>query len=166
MDIEKLSSKLDELKRRKKELTLKHARALKSIDAQIRELHDKRGLIAIRHKEASDSLEREIAELTRQAKRFQAERAKRASQPPVPGRTPAAPEPAGARPGTTSSPDDVSAAILELLKGRNDISESLLREKLRAKRLNVSELSKQLNKLVSDGLLRRRANNYSLAKKR
>jgi biotin carboxyl carrier protein len=170
MDIETISSRLDELKQRKKELTLKHGQALRSIDAQIRGLHEKRGLIAIKHKEVTDRLDREIAELNRDAKRVQAEKARaaqvaRASQEHA--QAARAPAPATAAPKSPgASIDDIRTAIVGLLKGRADMSESLLREKLRAKRMNVAELSKQLDKMVSDGLLHRRANNYSLGKRR
>jgi DNA-binding MarR family transcriptional regulator len=55
---------------------------------------------------------------------------------------------------------------MELLKRRSEMSESLLREKLRSRGIKVAELSKQLDKMVSRGLLQRRANNYSLGKRR
>lgn len=190
VDLKLLLSKLEQKKVLQKKLKLEHAKALEAIDGQIRELHEKRARITIRNKEATDALQREIVELAREAKRVHVRmtaqaQAQAASPEPVgapagsdadsgdaPPNPPAghAADPAAARiePERPSSrgADDSAQAILELLKSRGEMSESLLREKLRSKGIKVSELTNRLDKMVKQGVLQRRANNYSLGKKR
>ncbi len=153
--MEMLSSKLTKLKERKKELRLEHAKDLQGVDAQIRELHEKRARTILKHKLSADALDREIAELLGQAKRAHDANRKRSSNS------------AEQRPKTASPQlTDLSVVIVDILKERKDISESLLREKLRGKGLDVGQLGKQLDRMVADGDVRRRARDYSLAKKR
>ena len=61
---------------------------------------------------------------------------------------------------------EITAAVIEARKGRTDISESLLREKLRNKGISVSDLHKHLERMVRSGtLFSRGGGNYSLKKK-
>lgn len=189
MEIRQLLSRLEQKKALQKKLKLEHVTALETIDAQIRELHEKRARMVIRNREATEALQREIVEIAREVKRVhtaQAAQKEAAATPapvenptPVPAAEPvekntapasgSLPQPAAATregPPRQESADEAVTAILELLKSRGEMSESLLREKLRAKRVNVAELSKRLDKLVNTGVIRRRASNYSLAKKR
>ncbi|SCZ66819.1 hypothetical protein [Thiohalomonas denitrificans] len=160
MEKEILSSKLASLKERKKELRLEHATDLQNVDAQIRELHEKRARTILRHKLSADALDREIAELLRRVKRTDdAMAATQRRTDPEAGRL----RPKAASPASASS--DIRAVIVDILKDRKDISESLLREKLRGKGLQVGQLSKQLDAMVASGLVRRRVSDYSLAKK-
>lgn len=179
MEIRLLLSRLEQRKALQKKLKLEHVRALESIDAQIRELHEKRARIVIRNREATEAIQREITEIAREVKRVHsaqvekpapetpavealaAEASKSALQP-----NPEVATVAEERSAKPDPADDAVDAIRELLKNRGEMSESLLREKLRAKRVNVGELSKRLDKLVNAGILRRRGSNYSLSKKR
>jgi hypothetical protein len=62
--------------------------------------------------------------------------------------------------------DDLAQAILEALKGRNDISDSLLREKLRIKGFALANLPKQLDRLVREGRISNKGGgNFALKKK-
>jgi hypothetical protein len=145
-----------ELKKRKDELVAEHAHALESIDNSIRELHNQRAHLVIRHKTAVDAVDRELAERRRETRR-------------------AAPS-AGAQPQlsvvqqavpTKTQGGDFAAAVLDLLKGRADISESLLKEKLRARGFTVTNLDKQLEPLLKQGKIASRGHgNYSSCRKR
>lgn len=145
---------IDELRKRKDELAAEHARALESIDASIQQLHNQRAHLVIRHKAAVDAVDRELAERRREAKRASI------TEPPNPGVVPS-----GATPQSTNA--DFAATVLELMKGRTDISESLLKEKLRARGVSVANFGKQLEALVKEGKIASRGGgNYGPGKGR
>ena len=64
------------------------------------------------------------------------------------------------------TPDEIMTHVRELMLGRSYISESLLKEQLRARKVNTSSLHKHLEDLVREGKLASGGGgNYSLGKK-
>lgn len=132
---------LEELKERRRQLEIEHAKALAGVDQRISELHLKRGQLVIKHKAAVDAVDQEIVRLTREAKNATA-----AAAPPNPNAT--------------------ADLICALTAGRPYISESLLKEQLRAKGHDVSRLPRILDLLVRDGrLLNKGSGNYAPGKR-
>ena len=148
-----------ELRTRREELAAEHARALESVDNSIQQLHTQRAHLVIRHKAAVDVVDRELAERRREARR--------SAEPkePAPNRRRLM-QPNSSGPGTTGGAD-FATAVIELMKGRTDISEGLLKEKLRAKGFAVSNLGKQLEPLLREGKITSRGyGNYTSGKGR
>lgn len=156
-DIQVRSGALATLKERRKQLELKHAKDLESVDTQISELHKKRAQLVIMHKAAVDAIDREIAELARDARSAE-------SRSP---RTAAKGMPAKPERVAVNVPVDFASVVLEVLAKRNDISESLLKEQLRARRVPTAEFSTQMERLIRAGrVVSKGGGNYALGKKR
>ncbi len=155
---------LGELRQRRDELIAEHARTLETLDGQIRELHNRRGQLVIRHKTAVDELDGQIAELRREEKAV-------AEQPSAPegrvgGETAPGEKPRAAAGSRASGGADLATALAAIMKGRLDISESLLREHLRNRGIDISNFSRQLEQLVREKkLLKKGSGNYALPRK-
>lgn len=131
-----------ELRERRNRLTEEHSRALEAIDREIRELHQRRGELAIRYKQAVDAIDREIAVASREPE--------------------AAPPPAAPATKTPSAQADLAGAVLALLKARREMSESLLKERLRAQGFDTSRLARQLEQLLRERkIVNRGGGNYA-----
>jgi hypothetical protein len=142
------------MQNRRRQLEAEHAKALTGIDSQIRGLHEQRAQVIIQHKTAVDQIDKQLSELTRQVRQTEKQAAKVVARPP--------------EPSVEAKDDSVYAdAILATLDKRTDISESLLKEQLKAAGLDTSELRRHLDQLVREGrLVNRGAGNYALGRQR
>jgi vacuolar-type H+-ATPase subunit H len=160
------------MKNRRKQLEAEHAKALAGVDSQIRGLHEQRAQVIIRHKTEVDQIDKELTELVRQVKQAEASAARtvRKAEPPQaePVRTAEPPQADTVRKAEPPQADTVYAdAILATLERRTDISESLLKEQLRAGGLDTTELRRQLDQLVREGrLVHKGSGNYALGRRR
>lgn len=160
--VEARESAIRGLKQQRAQLVAEHAKALESVDYQIRDLHNKRAQLVIRHKAAVDTLDQQVAELQQEAKSDQGD--PRESKP-SPAATPAPATRSGGRSPLTA--DTLHAVMVELIKGRTYLSESLLKEKLRGRGIDVSQLGKQLEQMTRAGrIVSRGSGNYALGKQK
>ncbi len=144
------------LRERRKQVAEEHKRALEGIDAQIREMHQKRGQMALRYKQEVDAIDAEIENLSREARSAQPASNKGTAPSSQPPQAPVKSGPEGG----------LEAAIVSILRERKDISEGLLKERLKARGFNVTGLSKELQRLIKVGLVVDRGrDNYALKKR-
>jgi hypothetical protein len=68
---------------------------------------------------------------------------------------------------TPAVSDDMGQAILDLMKGRSDISENLLRDQLRAKKLDTTKLRNHIETLLKQGkIVNKGYGNFALKRKK
>jgi len=178
-----LKERLTELKKMRGLILSKHDEALAGVDKAIAELQKKRTQLISEHEEALSGIDKEMQDLNAKLENAPAAATPPAAAP-VPAPTPAAPKPAAPvaappveTPAASSSslarkaaseatPEEIMIHVRELMLGRSYISESLLKEQLRARKVNVSNLHKQIEELVRDGKLASKGGgNYALGKK-
>lgn len=176
-----LLARVAELKEAQERLIATHEQALAILDREYLALKQKRDQLVADHQAKLVAIEQQINEIT--------------SSEPVPVAAPllspapsvipstvapvapvatsptvSTPDPfplPGATPPSRTAPEEgLPAAIVEAMKGRNDISDSLLREKLRVRGYPLGNLNKILEKMVRDGMIASKGGgNYSLKKK-
>lgn len=159
------AARLTQLHKRRAQLVADQERALAILEKELQALQQRRAQLIASHQSALAALDREIAEVG--AGKDAA--AEQSAAPPV-ATVPAsvADEPAvssRAQEGDNDKPD-IAVAVQRLLKGRMDMSDSLLRERLRNDGYDVSRLDKVLERLVREGkVLNKGAGNYALRKR-
>lgn len=180
--------RLTEAKRQLAQLVAKHDEALAATDKAISELQEKRDRMVKEFETALAPVELDIQELERKVKADQAraEDLPAPPAPPTPGApptdapAPSAPPPAAASPATPAAMAEKAAAsheadhseellgkIRSIMRNRTYISESLLKEKLKANGFDMSNLKKEMDKLIREGKLEKKGSgNFALGKKR
>ncbi len=173
-----LKERLAELKKMRGLIMSKHDEALASVEKAMAELQKKRAQLIGENEEALSGIDREMQELN--AKLENAPAAAKPAAAPAPAPAPKTPEPVApppaetpaaassslARKATEATADEIMIHVRELMLGRSYISESLLKEQLRSRKVNVSNLHKQIEDLVREGKLTSKGGgNYALGKK-
>ena len=182
------AERLAEAKKALAQLVAKHEEALAATDKALKELQDKRSRMVSEFETALAPVEKDIEELERKVK---ADKVRAASEdlvpsaPPTPAAkapAPAAPPPAKAaaaapappppeKPAPVAPETDKSEELMEkirsIMRHRTYISESLLKEKLKSSGIDVSNMKKDLDKLLrEDRLEKKSGGNYALGKKK
>jgi hypothetical protein len=184
-----------ELRKRNEDMLAQHRHALAELDKELQALQQRREKLLAEHQRAIAELARELQALESPLNQAAApavpsrpvpEPSVLAAATPAFESKPVTPAPArddhesplaatapavetraaAPSPARQDNDSEVSDAVVEAMRGRNDISESLLREKLRNKGISVSDLHKHLEKMVRAGtIVSRGGGNYSLKKK-
>lgn len=170
------------------ELIAEHEHALAAMDRAIKELQVKREQQVESFEAALTPIEQEIEELERriQADEMRAKEAAAAplsppAQPTVPVTAQAAPKPMPpASPAPQAAPpqakpanggdaalDKLYSLIRDMMRNRSYISESLMKEKLKAANFDTSNLRKQLEQLMHDKRVENKGRgNFALGKRK
>lgn len=157
--------RLEEARKRREQLVREYEQALAASDKELQELQKKREQLITRQQAALAVIDKNLADLER-------ELAAAATTKPAPATAtvaaaPAPVVPAAAQPVKAEAPVDVAEAIMELLVGRNTISESLIKEQLRLRGITTSDLPKVLDRMTREGrVVNRGLGNYGPGKKR
>lgn len=171
-----IKDRLAELKKMRALILSKHDEALANTDKAIAELQKKRSKLETENAEALGAVDKEMQELNNKLDKLAAAPKPKPAAPVAPA--PAISTPPAEKPEAASSslarqaatanvtPDEIMTHVRELMLGRSYISESLLKEQLRARKVNTSSLHKHLEDLVREGKLASGGGgNYSLGKK-
>lgn len=169
------AERLAEAKQQLAQLVAKHQEALAASDKTIKELQEKRSRMVAEFEAALAPLELDIQELERQIgeSRARAESAGTELSDEEELRLhfeeqavaeSSAPE---TRPAHEKDPsEELLAKIRHIMRTRNYISESLLKEQLKLNGFDMSTLKKEMAKLLREGKLKKEgAGNYALGKK-
>lgn len=182
-------SRLSEIKKQIAALISSHKEALAATDQAIAELQEKRTRLVSEFKAAITPLELDIKELERKVKADQAKAESSApSVPPqsnvhaVKAETPtptvqseqaptstATPQPAAETPPAkpADSGEELLVKIRDIMRTRTYVSESLLKEKLKAGGFDIRNLKQDIEKLIREGKLEKKGiGNYALGKKK
>ncbi len=175
--------RLAEVRKQKAQLIARHEETLAATDKAIRELQEKRTRLVSDFKTALTPIELDIQELERKVKADQVKASSSAPKETIP----VAPTPLGtpvksvpqqaapaSQPKTASSPTDAADSsekllekIRKIMQSRSYISESLLKEKLKANGFDTGNLKQDIEKLIRDGKLEKKGpGNYALGKKK
>ncbi|MGE0079836.1 MAG: hypothetical protein AB7U81_00900 [Thiohalomonadaceae bacterium] len=162
-------SRLAQLRKRREQLMADQERALAILEKELQALQQRRAQLVASHQSALAALDKEMAEVSASKDSVPEAVAPVAAAPMTVAPAPAAvAEPADAsqsREGEKGKPD-MAATILQLLKGRIDISEGFLRERLRSGGYDLAKLGKTLEQLVREGkLVNKGGGNYALKKR-
>lgn len=182
-----LLARVAELKEAQERLIATHEQALAILDREYLALKQKRDQLVADHQAKLVAIEQQVNELTSSGTEPAAARllspapsvilsAVAPAPAPIAPIAPFAESPTvstpdpfplpGATPSRTAPEEGLPAAIVEAMKGRNDISDSLLREKLRVRGYPLGNLNKLMEKMVRDGIIASKGGgNYSLKKK-
>ena len=155
-----LNEHLNKLKAQREQLLTKFQQAIANIDNEIKQLQQKRERLVADHDLDISRLESEIDETRQQGEQVLA--------PPPPPRPAASPPAAISKPVSppSSDPDELYDRIAELMRTREYISDSLLREKLKSLGFHSPNLGKELEQLVKEKrLIRKSGGSYVLGKK-
>lgn len=156
-----LNEHLNKLKVQREQLLAKFQQTISGIDSEIKQLQQKRERLVSDHDLDMGRLESEI-DGTRQ-------QGEQALAPPPPSPRPAASPPAtNSKPVSppASDPDELYNKIAELMRTREYISDSLLREKLKSLGFHSPNLGKELEQLVKEKrLVSKSGGSYVLGKK-
>ncbi len=162
------ASRLAQLRKRREQLSADQERAIAILDKELQALQQRRLQLVASHQRALAALDKEMAEVSAAASDADpgAERTEaKAATPPVAS----GPTPNGAGPVTaagTGSAPGMDMAILKLLRGRMDMSDSLLRERLRDQGYDMLKFSKTLDALLREGkVVSKGSGNYALKKR-
>lgn len=176
--------RIDEVRKRRAQLMREFEQALAASDKEMQALQKQREQLITQHQAALAVIDKNLAELEQDAQVTEAPAASAAPAKPAkptkpePEPTPE-PEPEPAPPATEKTAparrtsdksgllDELADAVMDIMVGRQSISESLLKEQLRIRGHNSSELGKVLDQLVREGRLTNRGyGNYAPGKKR
>ena len=169
------AERLAEAKQQIAQLVARHQEALAASDKAIRELQEKRSRMVAEFEATLAPLELDIQQLERQIGegRAEAESAEtelsdeeelRLHFEEQAGGESSAPETRAAHEKDQS--DELLAKIRHIMRTRNYISESLLKEQLKLNGFDMSKLKKEIEKLLREGKLKKEgAGNYALGKK-
>lgn len=165
-----VQERVNEARKRREQIVREFDQALAANDQELQALQKAREQLITRHRAALAVIDKNLSDLEKEsaaAVAVPAAAAKpvaAAAPPPTPA---AAVPPAPRPPARAETSENLPEAIMELLVGRNTISESLIKEQLRLRGLNTSDLSKVLDKLTREGrLVNRGSGNYGPGKKR
>ncbi|HEX9802714.1 MAG TPA: hypothetical protein VGB35_05620 [Gammaproteobacteria bacterium] len=169
------AERLAEAKQQLAQLVAKHQEALAASDRAIRELQEKRSRMVAEFEAALAPLELDIQQLERQIGEGRAgaesaetglsdEEELRLHFEEQAGAESSAPETRAAHEKEQS--EELLAKIRHIMRTRNYISESLLKEQLKLNGFDMSKLKKEMEKLLREGKLKKEgAGNYALGKK-
>ena len=159
-----LHERMTRLRQQQEDLVAEFKAQLTKLDKEIKHLQQQRDRLVEAHDLDLAKLEGELESTDRQLTSPPAA-TKPAQSPPAPETAPAqgGDKPESANPG---DPDTLFEQIRELMRGREYISETLLKEKLRGKGNTGVNLGKALEQLVKDRrLIRKSGGSYVLGKK-
>jgi FtsZ-interacting cell division protein ZipA len=172
---------------KREELIAKHEAAIAATDKAIQELQEQREQQLTDFEAALAPLELEISELEGEVKADEARAEEEAAEPQrtlapaepprpqnsnTPRSTAATPQASEATPPRTVSKgsnttDDLYKLIRSMMRNRTYISESLMKEKLKAAAFDTSNLRNQLDQLIYEKRLDKKgAGNYTLGKRK
>lgn len=169
------AERLAEVKQQLAQLVAEHQEALAASDRAIRELQEKRSRMVAEFEAALAPLELDIQQLERQIRggRAKAESAEtelsdeeelRLHFEEQAGAESSAPETRATHEKDQS--EELLTKIRHIMRTRNYISESLLKEQLKLNGFDMSKLKKEMEKLLREGKLKKEgAGNYALGKK-
>lgn len=182
--IAQMQEQLGELMVKREQMVKEYQQGLAYTDRQIEELKRQRQVMIENHQKAIASIEVEIKKLRGQCEEKKAQKDDLPTMPPA--ASAAATSPADREdlpPPASESPEETKGSekrkkrtepeelvllmehIHKIMKGRTDISESLLREKLTLAKFRATNLSKLLDALVRQSQLGRKSGgNYILGK--
>ncbi len=180
------AARLAEIKKQIAALITSHKEALAATDQAIAELQEKRTRLVSEFKAAITPLELDIKELERKVKADQAKaESPAASVPPqsnVHAAKPAPPAQSEQAPTSTATPqaaaetppakpadsgEELLVKIRDIMRTRTYVSESLLKEKLKASGFDIRNLKQDIEKLIREGKLEKKGiGNYALGKKK
>ena len=166
-------ARLAQLRKKREQLLADQERALLILDKELQSLQQRRTQLVTSHQTALAALDKEMAEVSAGARAPEMDMRAPAAEPAVSNAAPAAvgvasadgsPEP---QPETRPVPGvDPSVAILNLLKGRVDMSDSLMRERLRGLGIDAGRFAKAIAQLMREGkVVSKGAGNYALKKR-
>jgi Predicted membrane protein len=166
--------RVGEVRKRREQLMREFEQALAASDKEMQALQKQREQLITKHQAALAVIDKNLAELEQDLpdSTAPAAPAKPAAPKAAAPAKPAAPEPV---PEPTPEParrsdkggDDLADVIMEIMVGRQSISESLLKEQLRTRGHSSTELGKVLDQMVRAGkLVNRGYGNYAPGKKR
>lgn len=166
--------RVGEVRKRREQLMREFEQALAASDKEMQALQKQREQLITKHQAALAVIDKNLAELEQDLPDSTAPvaPAKPAAPKAAAPAKPAAPEPV---PEPTPEParrsdkggDDLADVIMEIMVGRQSISESLLKEQLRTRGHSSTELGKVLDQMVRAGkLVNRGYGNYAPGKKR
>ena len=180
------AARLAEIKKQIAALITSHKEAMAATDQAIAELQEKRTRLVSEFKAAITPLEMDIKELERKVKADQAKAESPA--PTVPPQSnvqtakPATPAPTEQAPPSTATPqpaaetppakpadsgEELLVKIRDIMRTRSYVSESLLKEKLKASGFDIRNLKQDIEKLIREGKLEKKGiGNYALGKKK
>lgn len=163
---------LETLNKQRSQLEQEYDATLEKINQEIEALHHKRILLVREHEKSLSTIKKDIQELNNKLDKAPAVKLETKAESvqvtctdpatSVIDKTPLAP--------TQRKPqkpnDDIGDKIIGLLKMRTDISNSLLKEKLKAEGYDVSNLGKKLDQLVREKKITSKGGgNYSIARR-
>lgn len=167
--------RIGEVRKRREQLMREYEQALAANDKELQALQKQREQLITKHQAALALVDKTLTELEQDMGGGEAPAAKSAPKPaPASRPAAAAPEPAPEKPAPVrrvsdkpSRLDELADVVMEIMATRQSISESLLKEQLRARGVAATDLSKVLDQLVRDGqLVSRGYGNYAPSKKR
>lgn len=165
--------RIGEVRKRREQLMREYEQALAANDKELQALQKQREQLITKHQAALALVDKTLTELEQDMGGGEAPTAKPApvSRPaaaaPEPAAAPAKPAPVRRASDKPSRLDELADVVLEIMATRQSISESLLKEQLRARGVAATDLSKVLDQLVRDGqLVSRGYGNYAPSKKR
>lgn len=160
--------RVNEARKRREQIVREFDQALATNEKELQALQKAREQLITRHQAALAVIDKNLADLEKEVRTVEAPAAVAAPVAAVAPPAPVAAVPPAPRPAVRAeTSENMPEAIMELLVGRNTISESLIKEQLRLRGLNTFDLSKVLDKLTREGrLVNRGSGNYGPGKKR
>lgn len=167
--------RVGEVRKRREQLMREFEQTLAANDKELQALQRQREQLITKHQAALALIDKNLAELEQDiaAAEPPAQPAKAAPAKAAPPATPkaeAAPvaEKPARRVSDKAEPvDELAELIMEIMVGRQSISESLLKEQLRSRGQSGTDLGKTLERMVREGrLVNRGYGNYAPGKKR
>jgi chromosome segregation ATPase len=162
--------RLGEVRKDREKLLREFEQALAASDKEMQALQKRREQLITQHQAALAVIDKKLAELEQEQDAPAGEATvapAKASAPAEVGVEPEKAAPARRASDKGSRQDDLSDVIMDIMRGRQTISESLLKEQLRTRGHSVTELGKTLEQMVHDGKLASRGyGNYAPGKKR
>ncbi|MEW6647279.1 MAG: hypothetical protein AB1450_08785 [Pseudomonadota bacterium] len=165
--------RVGEVRKRREQLMREFEQALAANDKELQALQKQREQLITKHQAALALIDKNLAELEQDiaAAEPPAQPAKAAAPAKAPAAKaePAPEKPAPARRASDKAEpaDELGDLIMEIMAGRQSISESLLKEQLRSRGQSGTDLGKTLERLVREGrLVNRGYGNYAPGKRR
>lgn len=165
--------RIGEVRKRREQLMREFEQALAANDKEMQALQKQREQLITKHQAALALIDKNLAELEQDIAAGEAAAQPAKAAAPAKAPAPATPkvEPAPEKPARRASDkaepaDELGDLIMEIMAGRQSISESLLKEQLRSRGHSSTDLGKTLERLVREGrLLNRGYGNYAPGKK-
>lgn len=159
--------RLEQLQAARENLLNDHKANLADIDEQIAALNAERETLSKQHAEALAQLDKDISALAaKQA--AQPAAAPKAEPPKVAAQAPSEPPKSAPAPSprASSGSDELGGRILEIMKTRPTISDSLLKERLKSQGFSVATLPRVIDQLIREKkIINKGSGNYALSKK-